>query len=93
MLATNFSYGIEKDEEKLKANDLDHTKWTNPLESRLPNAPSMKFFCVYGHGKDTEVSDPAREQNGVLTMSSSLSVHTGMMYRESGGLSFPDRDT
>ena len=93
MLATNFSYGIEKDEEKLKANDLDHTKWTNPLESRLPNAPSMKFFCVYGHGKDTEVSDPAREQNAVLTMSSSLSVHTGMMYRESGGLSFPDRDT
>jgi len=56
MLATNFSYGIEKDEKKLKANDRDHTKWTNPLEIRLPNAPSMKFFCVYGHGKDTERS-------------------------------------
>ena len=55
MLATNFSYGIEKDEKKLRANDRDHTKWTNPLESTLPNAPSMKFFCVYGHGKDTEV--------------------------------------
>jgi phospholipid:diacylglycerol acyltransferase len=55
MLATNFSYGIEKDEKKLKENDHDHTKWTNPLEIRLPNAPSMKLFCVYGHGKDTEV--------------------------------------
>jgi hypothetical protein len=22
---------------------------------RLPNAPSMKMICVYGHGKDTEV--------------------------------------
>ena len=55
MLATNFSYGIEKDEKKLRANDRDHTKWSNPLESMLPNAPSMKFFCVYGHGKDTEV--------------------------------------
>ena len=22
---------------------------------RLPNAPSMKFICVYGHGKETEV--------------------------------------
>lgn len=22
---------------------------------RLPNAPSMKIFCVYGHGKETEV--------------------------------------
>jgi phospholipid:diacylglycerol acyltransferase len=60
MLATNFSYGIEKDEKKLKANDRDHTKWTNPLESRLPNAPSMKFFCVYGHGKDTEVGHLVR---------------------------------
>ena len=55
MLGTNFSYGIEKDEKKLRDNDHDHTKWTNPLESRLPNAPSMKLFCVYGHGKDTEV--------------------------------------
>lgn len=32
MLYTNYSYGIERDEEKLKANNLDHTKWTNPLE-------------------------------------------------------------
>jgi len=56
MLAANFSYGVEKDEKKLKANDRDHTKWTNPLESRLPNAPSMKLFCVYGHGKETERS-------------------------------------
>lgn len=55
MLAANFSYGIEKDEKKLKGNDRDHAKWTNPLESRLPNAPSMKLFCVYGHGKETEV--------------------------------------
>ena len=23
---------------------------------RLPNAPSMKIYCLYGHGKDTEVS-------------------------------------
>lgn len=61
MLASNFSYGIEKDERKLKANDRDHTKWSNPLESMLPNAPSMKFFCVYGHGKDTEVSNLARK--------------------------------
>ena len=59
MLATNFSYGI-KNEKKLKANDRDHTKWSNPLESRLPNAPSIKFFCVYGHGKDTKVSLPAQ---------------------------------
>jgi phospholipid:diacylglycerol acyltransferase len=34
MIATNYSYGIERDEEVLKRNDLDHTKWTNPLEIR-----------------------------------------------------------
>ncbi|KAI0262571.1 phospholipid:diacylglycerol acyltransferase [Gloeopeniophorella convolvens] len=56
MITTNYSYGIERDEEALKRNDLDHTKWTNPLEIRLPNAPSLNFYCVYGHGKDTERS-------------------------------------
>ncbi|KAJ3998713.1 phospholipid:diacylglycerol acyltransferase [Lentinula boryana] len=56
MMATNYSFGMERDEEALKRNDLDHTKWTNPLEVKLPNAPSMKMFCVYGHGKETERS-------------------------------------
>ncbi|KAF5384535.1 hypothetical protein D9757_006461 [Collybiopsis confluens] len=56
MLATNYSFGIERDDEVLKRNDREHTKWTNPLEVRLPNAPSMKMFCVYGHGKETERS-------------------------------------
>jgi hypothetical protein len=23
---------------------------------RLPSAPSLQFYCVYGHGKETEVS-------------------------------------
>lgn len=23
--------------------------------ARLPNAPSMTLYCVYGHGKETEV--------------------------------------
>ncbi|THH06959.1 hypothetical protein EW145_g3711 [Phellinidium pouzarii] len=54
MMATNYSCGIERDEKKLKLNDDDPTKWSNPLESRLPDAPSMKIFCAYGHGKDTE---------------------------------------
>ncbi len=32
MLATNYSFGIERDEEQLKKNNLDFTKWSNPLE-------------------------------------------------------------
>ncbi len=34
MIATNYSFGIERDEEVLALNDLDHRKWTNPLEVR-----------------------------------------------------------
>lgn len=26
------------------------------IPSRLPHAPSMKIYCVYGHGKETEAS-------------------------------------
>lgn len=73
MIAGNYSFGIERDVEKLKANNLDFRKWSNPLEiqcvspyalpstpshrlgRRLPYAPSMKIYCVYGHGKPTEV--------------------------------------
>ncbi|KAK2464285.1 hypothetical protein APHAL10511_003742 [Amanita phalloides] len=56
MLGTNYSWGIERNEDALEKNNLDHTKWTNPLEVRLPFAPSMKIYCVYGHGKETERS-------------------------------------
>ncbi|EIM85096.1 phospholipid/diacylglycerol acyltransferase [Stereum hirsutum FP-91666 SS1] len=56
MMETNYSFGIERDEQQLIKNDGDHRKWSNPLESRLPYAPSMKIYCVYGHGKDTERS-------------------------------------
>jgi len=51
MIAANYSYGIERDEEALERNDLDHTKWTNPLEiryvalsSRNMNAVRLYFF-------------------------------------------------
>ncbi|KAG6899424.1 hypothetical protein C0993_010391 [Termitomyces sp. T159_Od127] len=56
MLNTNYSFGLERDETILERNSLDHTKWSNPLEVRLPNAPSMTLYCVYGHGKETERS-------------------------------------
>ncbi|KAJ7076865.1 phospholipid:diacylglycerol acyltransferase [Mycena belliarum] len=56
MIATNFSFGIERDEAVLKRNGADHRKWSNPLEVQLPRAPSMKMYCIYGHGKETERS-------------------------------------
>ncbi|OBZ69479.1 Phospholipid:diacylglycerol acyltransferase [Grifola frondosa] len=55
MMALNYSFEIERDEAQLKRNNLDFRKWTNPLEVQLPNAPSMKMYCVYGHGKEMSV--------------------------------------
>lgn len=42
--------------------------WSNPLAVPLPNAPSLKIFCLYGYGKQTEEAyfyKPAKEENGV----------------------------
>lgn len=32
MIESNYSYGMERNEKQLKKNNLDHRKWTNPLE-------------------------------------------------------------
>ncbi|XP_027126084.1 phospholipid:diacylglycerol acyltransferase 1-like [Coffea arabica] len=48
----HFSYGI--------ADDLDDPKyahykyWSNPLETKLPNAPEMEIYSMYGVGIPTE---------------------------------------
>ncbi|KAJ0969203.1 hypothetical protein J5N97_022080 [Dioscorea zingiberensis] len=50
----HFSYGI--------ADDLDDPKyshykyWSNPLETKLPDAPEMEIYCYYGVGIPTERS-------------------------------------
>ena len=49
----NYSDGIAHPSE-IEKNDLDHRKWVNPLESRLPFAPKMKIYCMYGTGQETE---------------------------------------
>lgn len=33
-----------------------HEPLSDYVTFRLPNAPSLQFYCVYGHGKETEVS-------------------------------------
>lgn len=56
MLAANWSTGMERDSQQIERNQLPKNQrtWSNPLESRLPNAPSMKIYCIYGQGKETE---------------------------------------
>jgi len=41
-----------------------------PATIRLPDAPNMKIYCLYGHGKDTEVMSVLRIDVTLLTFES-----------------------
>ncbi|KAI8981565.1 Lecithin:cholesterol acyltransferase-domain-containing protein [Pilobolus umbonatus] len=56
MLNSNYSLGISMSKKQLEMNNKNPKKWSNPLESQLPIAPSMKIFCMYGIGLPTERS-------------------------------------
>ncbi|KAJ1408428.1 Lecithin:cholesterol/phospholipid:diacylglycerol acyltransferase [Sesbania bispinosa] len=50
----HFSHGIA---ENLEDPKYAHYKyWSNPLETKLPNAPHMEIYCLYGVGIPTERS-------------------------------------
>lgn len=50
--SAHFSYGIA---ENLDDPKYEHYKyWSNPLETKLPNAPSMEIYSLYGVGIPTE---------------------------------------
>lgn len=50
----SYSHGVAHTKKEVEANEKIQSKWVNPLESRLPYAPSMKIYCFYGIGKETE---------------------------------------
>ena len=50
----NYSHGIARTRKEIEKNELNPIKWINPLETRLPLAPSLKIYCFYGVGKPTE---------------------------------------
>jgi len=56
MLATNYSYGFERSARQIRKNNADFTKWSNPLEAALPEAPHLKVYCLYGYNQPTERS-------------------------------------
>lgn len=53
-ILSNYSHGVANTIAEVEANEQDPVKWINPLETRLPLAPSLKIYCFYGIGKDTE---------------------------------------
>lgn len=44
----SYSQGIAHTSAEVNANEKDPRKWINPLETRLPLAPSLKVYCFYG---------------------------------------------
>jgi phospholipid:diacylglycerol acyltransferase len=54
MIKRSYSHGVAHNTAEVIENDNVQNKWINPLETRLPNAPSLKIYCFYGVGKDTE---------------------------------------
>ena len=64
---SNFSFGVAHTDEELAQNEFLPHKWVNPLETRLPLAPSLKIYCFYGVGKDTERAYFYREDLDPLT--------------------------
>lgn len=47
-----FSYGIADNLDDPKYNHYKY--WSNPLETKLPNAPGMEIYSMYGVGVPTE---------------------------------------
>jgi phospholipid:diacylglycerol acyltransferase len=45
-LRSNYSYGLTVDKKQLDKNENDPTKWSNPLESRLPNGKPKKSMNI-----------------------------------------------
>lgn len=41
--------------EDIPLNNQNPTKWSNPLEFSLPDAPNMKVYCFYGVKRQTEL--------------------------------------
>ncbi|KAI9812796.1 MAG: hypothetical protein M1826_002762 [Phylliscum demangeonii] len=75
----NYSHGVAHSRQEVDDNERDPRKWINPLETRLPYAPSLKIYCFYGVGKPTErayfyrdTHDPASTLN--VTIDTALSV-------------------
>jgi phospholipid:diacylglycerol acyltransferase len=48
MVKGSYSQGVAHTTAEVDANEDDPRKWVNPLETRLPLAPSLKIYCFYG---------------------------------------------
>ncbi|KAL3616603.1 putative phospholipid:diacylglycerol acyltransferase 2 [Castilleja foliolosa] len=90
----HFSHGIA---DNLDDPKYDHYKyWSNPLETKLPDAPDIEIYCLYGVGIPTErsyvykVSPSGRCKSIPLRIDSSASGGPNGCLK--GGVHFTDGD-
>jgi len=67
MVTSSYSHGVAHTKAEVERNQFLPSKWINPLETRLPLAPSLKIYCFYGTGKDTERAYYYREDTDPLS--------------------------
>ncbi|KAF7555045.1 hypothetical protein G7046_g6653 [Stylonectria norvegica] len=73
----SFSRGVAHTSAEVEANEKDSRKWINPLETRLPLAPSLKIYCFYGVGKPTERAYYYRSPEAPLSTNLNITIDTG----------------
>jgi phospholipid:diacylglycerol acyltransferase len=74
----SFSQGLAHTTAEVEANEKDPRKWVNPLETRLPLAPSLKIYCFYGVGKPTERGYYYRPPEPGSLTSLNMTIDTGL---------------
>lgn len=67
-----YSHGVAHTAAEVDANEKEPRKWINPLETRLPLAPSLKIYCFYGVGKPTERSYFYRTDSSFSTLNATI---------------------
>lgn len=81
MVQSSFSAGVAHTAKVVEDNQFIPAKWINPLETRLPLAPSLKIYCFYGIGKETERAYYYREDHDPI---SKTNVTIDTAYTENG---------
>lgn len=83
MVQKSYSHGVAHTAHEVEDNQLIPAKWINPLETRLPLAPSLKIYCFYGIGKPTERAFYYRDDHDPL---SKLNITLDTMFSGNGSV-------
>lgn len=73
-----YSHGVAHTKSEVEMNERKPSKWINPLETRLPLAPSLKIYCFYGVGKPTERAYYYKAPEQPLTTSLNITIDVGL---------------